>query len=334
MGKQVHKYHSSKGTFICTYKSIQQAATDISCDESSIRKQVNSKDVSYVKGYLFSLRRCDNILEGLEYIEMDETPKLKHTANILIVDIETSPTLAYVWGLWKQNVGLNQIMEDSFIISYACKWLLEKEVHSSALTTQEAILQDDSRLLEELWALLNSADVVIAHNASGFDIPKINTRFIYHGLMPTKSYQVIDTLEVCRKNFRFTSNKLDYVTQYLGLSGKTEHQGFEMWTKCIQGNVEALEEMERYNRNDVVILENLFMLLQPWIKNGPNMGLYTYNEELKTCPACGSSDVHEDGYYMTQVSKYPEYRCDSCGHRSRSRFADKRSKQLLTSIGR
>ena len=32
--------------------------------------------------------------------------------KILIVDIETAPIVAQVWGLFDQNVGLNQIAQD------------------------------------------------------------------------------------------------------------------------------------------------------------------------------------------------------------------------------
>jgi hypothetical protein len=159
----------------------------------------------------------------------------------------------------------------------------------------------------------------------------MNTRFIFHQLQPTSSYQIIDTLDACKRNFRFISNKLDYVTRYLGLQGKTEHEGFEMWVKCIKGDEEALKQMEEYNRNDVVILEDLYMLLRPWIKPHPNMGLFV-DGEVEVCPTCGSSNVEQNGYYATPMNKYKEFHCISCGANGRSRFAEPKFRNLLASI--
>lgn len=339
MSKSIHKYCKS-GKFICSFKNIAQCAANLSLDESTVRKQVNTKDVSYFKGDYYSLRKCDNILEGMEFIEQDPLEEIKvepvhtplpHKANVLIIDIETAPTMAYVWSLWKPTIGINQIVEDSYILSYSCKWLLEPNTYSSSLTTQEAIMKDDSRLLLELWRWLDSADILIAHNGKQFDIPVMNTRFLFHGLLPTSSYQIIDTLEVCRKNFRFISNKLDYVTRFLGLNGKKKHEGFEMWIRCMAGEEDALREMELYNRDDVTELEDLYILLRPWIRPHPNLGLFI-EEDVVVCPNCGSSDIKVNGYYVTPMNKYDEFNCQVCGANGRSRHAEKKFKHMLSPI--
>lgn len=339
MSKTIHKYNGKSGKFVCSFKNIVQCAANLNLNESTVRKQVNSKDITYFKGDYYSLRRCDNITDGMDFVEQEpeteiviepEMVQLPHSANILIIDIETAPTLAWVWGLWKQNVGINQIADDSFIISYSCKWLLEPNTFSSCLTTQEAILQDDSRLLLELWKWLDSCDVIIAHNGSQFDAPMINTRFIFHGILPPSSYQVIDTLQICRKNFRFVSNKLDYVTRFLRLNGKKKHEGFEMWKGCMAGDEDALHEMELYNRDDVTELEDLYMLLRPFIKPHPNMGLFVDND-VQVCPTCGSSDIKSNGYYVTPMNKYSEFVCQKCGASGRSRHAEPKFKHLINS---
>ncbi len=48
--------------------------------------------------------------------------------KILTIDIETSPNLAHVWGLWNQNVGLPQLLEPTQMISFAAKWYETKSV--------------------------------------------------------------------------------------------------------------------------------------------------------------------------------------------------------------
>ena len=42
--------------------------------------------------------------------------------RILLIDIETAPLLSYTWGTWDQNIGLNQIEQDTYILSWAAKW--------------------------------------------------------------------------------------------------------------------------------------------------------------------------------------------------------------------
>src|SRR5688572_13848342 len=42
--------------------------------------------------------------------------------RILFFDIETAPIQAYIWGTFDQTVGLNQIIEDWFVLSYAAKF--------------------------------------------------------------------------------------------------------------------------------------------------------------------------------------------------------------------
>lgn len=324
MPKPIHKYNIF-GNFVCTYKSIQQAATDLDYDESSIRKRANEADAPKFRDVYLSFRRCNNILENYT------SERYSNLAKILVIDIETAPTEAFIWKLWKENIGINQIIDDGYILSYSCKWLLDPTTYSSVLTTREAIMKDDSRLLQELWKWLDEADIVIAHNAKGFDIPTINTRFIYYGLIPPRSYQIIDTLDVARRHFRFQSNKLDYITKYLGLNGKKEHSGFEMWSGCVRGNVDSLREMEEYNRQDVTELEDLYMLLRPWIKPHPNMGLFKDDGE-KGCPTCGSENISERGYYYTPMNKYKEFVCNECGASGRSRYAERKPKELLSSI--
>jgi len=331
MGKPVHKYNSLKGTFICTYKSIQQAANDADVDESTIRKQINNKDLSLIKGHLYSLRRCDNILEGSDYAVEEVAVKLPHKANILLIDIETAPTIAGVWRFWKYNIAYNQIFDHSYILSYSCKWLLDSETYSSVLTPSEAILNDDSRLLKELWRWLDSADIIIAHNGKGFDIPRINTRLVRLGMPPTSSYQVIDTLEAARKFFDFPSNTLKALAEFLGLTPKIENEGFELWKRCISGDEEALGEMEKYNIGDVITLEDVYMSLRPYIRPHPNMGLFVEGE-VRSCPTCGGSNVIENGFYTTPMNKYKEFTCTDCGASGRSRYAEPKFKQMLSSI--
>lgn len=241
--------------------------------------------------------------------------------NILVLDIETAPLEAGVWGLWKQNVYIDQIYSEWFMLTWAAKWLFDSEVFSDRLTGEEALAEDDKRICESLWKFMDHADIVIAHNGDKFDIVRVNTRFLLNSLQPPSPFQSIDTLKVAKKNFGFSSNKLDFIARALGLEGKTDAGGFLTWRNIVkQGDEESLVLMEDYNKQDVLVLEEVYVKLRPWIKSHPNLSLY-YEDIGTRCPSCGSEDLtwEEGKFYVTPMNKYSAVRCRECGAVGRSR---------------
>lgn len=246
--------------------------------------------------------------------------KIKRTtpAKILIFDIETSPIEAYVWGGWKQNVSGGQIINDWFVISWAAKWLFDDFVISERLTPEEVLKKDDRRIINVLHSLINEADIVVAHNGDKFDIKRINTRFLKHLLPSPSSYHSIDTLKTLRRRFSITHNRLDYVGQFLGLGRKIETGGFDLWARCMRGEAEALEEMDTYCKQDVRLLEDVYLMIRPYIKPHPNIGLFI-KENVDSCPSCGHDKLILKSTYTTTVNEYDELQCMNCGSWSRSR---------------
>ena len=260
---------------------------------------------------------------------------LRMRAKILILDIETAPMKAYVWRRWKQNVHDSQIISRWFILTWSAKWLNSDKVYSGKLTGKQAIAQDDKVQMSALWHLLDEADIVIAHNGEKFDIPQINARLIVHGLKPTRPYQQIDTLKIARRQFDFDGNGLDNLANIFGIEGKIQTD-FELWDRCMAGDTDALSTMEKYNKQDVLLLEEMYIKLRPWIKSHPNLGLYV-DAEKPICSSCGSSDVKPSGNYVTSTGMYQTHVCGDCGAYSRERTShvskDKR-KSLLVGIAR
>lgn len=253
--------------------------------------------------------------------------------KILILDIETAPIMGKVWDLWQQNVSLDQIESDWFIMSFAAKWYGEKEVRYEDCRNS---LGEDKHLLTSLHSLLNEADCVIAHNGDRFDIPKINARFILNGFPPPSPYRSIDTVKLAKRTFKFTSNKLAYLTDKLCKTKKLDHgkfAGWSLWNECMLGNKEAWDEMEEYNRVDVISLEELYTVLRPWSPMHPNVNTYNDKEECN-CPKCGSNNITKRGFHYTNKGKYQRYRCTDCNGWSSSTTSentmDKR-KSLLAS---
>lgn len=239
--------------------------------------------------------------------------------RILVVDIETAPIVSYTWGLFDQNVALNQIKSDWYIISWAAKWLGDKTVIQKDQRSVKDV-ENDKPLLMDLWRLLDAADIIITQNGKQFDQKKINARFVLHGMKPPSSFKHIDTRQLAKKHFGFTSNKLEYMTDKLCTKYKklkhTKFQGFELWKECLKGNKKAWNEMARYNKYDVLSLEELYTKLIPW-DNTVNFNVY--REDTKMVCTCGSYDFKLNGFFYSSTGKYQRYSCKKCGSELRSR---------------
>lgn len=230
----------------------------------------------------------------------------------LVIDIETAPNLAYVWGLWDQRVGLNQIVEVSTVLCFAAKWLGDPD---SKIMYHSSHGDGHDQMICAAWELFNEADALIHFNGRNFDVKHLNREFLLAGLAPPSPHDDIDLLTAARARFKFASNKLDHISQQLGIGSKLKHSGFELWTRCMAGDDKAWAEMERYNVQDVKITEAVYLKLLPWIKNHPNVALFT--GELSGCPTCGSTALEKRGKHRTRALVYDRYRCKECGKYSR-----------------
>lgn len=228
--------------------------------------------------------------------------------RILTIDIETSPALVYVWGLYKQNIAISQIEEPTRVICFAAKWLDEDRVMffgEDELTHREVV--------QRAFDLLDQADAVITFNGDNFDIPHLNREFIEEGLGRPAPFQSIDLYKVVKKHHRFLSNKLAWITERLELTGKLEHEGFELWRKCLNKDPAGWAVMRAYDCQDVLTTEELYRELLVWIDNHPNMNLFKPPSDVPVCPKCEVDALQKRGYRRTKVSVFQRYQCMACG---------------------
>ena len=247
----------------------------------------------------------------------DILPHIKTLPKVLLLDIETAPILLYSWGLFKPHLTHDNIVRDWFMLSWAAKWLHRPDVFSDVVTTSEAMLGNDKRICESVFKLMEEAEVIIAHNGKRFDIRKIQARFLIHGIPRPSPFQVIDTLLESRKNFAHSSHRLDYLGQILVRREKLETD-YKLWKKCLQGCQESLNYMDEYCRNDIFLLEDVYMEIRGWIKSHPNMNLYV-ETDVPVCPTCASDKLDYCGEYVTMAGAFRSFRCGTCGSIGRER---------------
>ena len=249
--------------------------------------------------------------------------KKKNSPRIVTIDIETSPLLVQTWGIWEQNVLLENIKRDWTILSFCAKWMDDdKVIYRDTGGRGVNKVFDDKGLVKELRDILDEADIVIGQNHKSFDIKKINSRILEHKIAPYSPIKVVDTKIVAKKNFAFTSNKLAFMTEKLTKIKKDKHKhfpGMDLWNECMAENPKAWAEMKKYNILDVLATEELYLLMRPWVEGHPNMAVYS-EVETPACPKCGSEKIQKRGEAVTQTGRYHRFQCQDCSGWSRSRY--------------
>lgn len=241
--------------------------------------------------------------------------------KILVLDIETAPIVAYTWGTFDQNISNNMIKSDWHLLSVAAKWVGDPESKMIYVDQRnEKDISNDRKILDVIWALIDEADIIVGQNSNKFDLKKLNTRFILHGMKPPSSYKKIDTLVLARKHFAFTSNKLEFLSDKLNKKyKKLQHgkfPGFALWKECLAGNKAAWNEMKEYNCHDVLATEELYQKLVSWEKD---INFNAYTDDLTHTCVCGNKQFRNKGYAHTLTGRFNRYLCLKCGKESRGK---------------
>ena len=243
--------------------------------------------------------------------QLREMVRKESMPKILIFDIETAPMQAFVWKRFKENISLDQTISESFMLCWSAKWLYEEEVMGDCLTDVEAITENDQRIVKSLYDLINQADIIVAYNGRNFDIPYMNQRFLVYGFPPYVPTHIVDPYETAKSVFRFSSNKMDNIATQLGLQNKLSTD-FNLWKGCMMGDKKCLNNMLTYNKQDVVVLEEIYCKMLPWIKNHPNIS--NYFDDKNRCTKCGSQQIEKlNRVFYTPSGQYELYRCKDCG---------------------
>lgn len=232
----------------------------------------------------------------------------------LILDIETSPILAYVWGIRDQVIGLDQIHTDWHIMAWSAKWLGDKAIHYYDVRKHPG---NDLPILKPLWEMLNEADIVITQNGRRFDSKKINARFMLNHMKRPSPYRHFDTYELVKDVAAFTSNRLEYLTgQFCEKHKKSSHAkygGWRLWIECLKGNKTAWDEMKAYNIKDVLSTEELYLKIRAWApEKFPKV--YEMTDAAKECGSCGYvGKMIEGKLRKAKTKKYRQHTCPKCG---------------------
>ncbi len=241
--------------------------------------------------------------------------------KVLIWDVETSFMLASLFQARQDFVASKMFQHEVFMLTWAAKWEGSRDVMSGKLTGEEALAQDDTRIVADLIDLVREADVLVAHNGNGFDNKVLRGRAMLNQQEPLGPIRSIDTCAEAKNSFRLSHNSLDHLARHLGVPTKL-HTSFELWRDCYYGDESALAKMDRYCRKDVRVLEQVYQLMKPHIRGLPRLQDPEYDDE-HSCTHCGSDHLQWRGYYPTNAGRFRRFQCQDCRRWGRSRRAEK-----------
>ncbi len=228
--------------------------------------------------------------------------------KILVLDIESLPNITYAFDLFSYKKP-DMIIKEKAIITFSYKWLNEKEIY--VIKGNPADPYNDKELVRQILDIINEADYIVAHFGDKFDMPFIRSRALINGLPPLGPVNQIDTYKLVKKYFHLNAKRLDYLGHILGV-GRKNHTSWKLWEQCAEGNKKAINEMARYNMQDVILLEKVFNKIKTHVDSRLNHALFTDNE-APVCRCCGSTKVQKRGTIVNAVTKRQRYQCQAKG---------------------
>lgn len=225
-------------------------------------------------------------------------------AKILIVDIETKPAKAYIWRMFKENVGVEQLIDPGGMICFGAKWYGDREVMFHA----DWMEGGRQAMLQAMWNLLNEADALVTFNGERFDLPKILGELAVAGFQAPPPPTHIDLFKTTKK-FGFISGRLMFLAEMFGIGKKVKHEGFELWAKVLEGDLGAQIRMQRYCKQDVRLTERLYRRIKSYIYDHPHMG----EHGKEACGACASTNYQHRGKRYTKSFIIERLQCTNCG---------------------
>jgi uncharacterized protein YprB with RNaseH-like and TPR domain len=227
----------------------------------------------------------------------------------LFFDIETSPNIGLFWEAgYKKNIDSSNIIKERAIICICYKWEEEREVYSLQWDSK----QNDRAMLLKFIEVANVATELVGHNGDKFDLAWIRTRCLFHSISMFPTYQTIDTLKIARNKFRFNSNKLNYIADYLGFGQKIKTT-FGLWKDILLNkDKKAMEDMIKYCKKDVILLEKVFSALNKHTESKTHYGVI-FGADRGSCPECGSDDlIRYNARVMASGIRRIQYKCKTC----------------------
>jgi len=245
-------------------------------------------------------------------------------AKILFWDTEVSRAVVAGYGT-KWDFKVVKIIRPQQLMCYAYRWMGDKK----ARFVGRHDFKTYKEFVQSLADLLGSADIAIAHNGLQFDNKMSNTFFLQERIDPPQPFKTIDTCRVARSVFKLPSNSLRDLADFLGLEGKKDITYADLEDDYMGDSTSrrTIRLMSDYTRRDVDLLQEIYMIIRPYVKGHPIVT--SYSETLDACPICAGDNIRYKGTQINRITRYKRYKCLDCGAPLRGRLPDPSIKPTL-----
>jgi uncharacterized protein YprB with RNaseH-like and TPR domain len=242
-------------------------------------------------------------------IVKNKSKELRTQRRRLFFDIETSPNVGLFWEAgYKKNIDTSNIIKERAIICICWKWEDDKNVEFVHWDSKQC----DKALLQKFIKVANEADELVGHNGDRFDLAWIRTRCLYHKIEMFPTYKTIDTLKISRQKFRFNSNRLNYIAQFLGIGSKIKTD-YNLWKDIVLSKCKkSMDKMVKYCQMDVILLEKVYKKLSGHIESKTHYGV-RFGGDRGSCPECGSDELIRAATSISATgTKKVRFKCKTC----------------------
>jgi len=128
--------------------------------------------------------------------------------------------------------------------------------------------ESDKDILVRARDILEEFDVVVSYYGGPyrFDLPMLNTRLLLYGEKPLSAKFHLDLYPIVKRNLRFRRRNLAIVAKFFGFEDKTTINPNDWVKAAMDGDKKALNTIWIHNKGDVILLEKLYPLLAPFVK--------------------------------------------------------------------
>lgn len=238
------------------------------------------------------------------------------------IETRTAPKIL-IWDI--ESTSLKASLGTILCIGY--KWYDGKRVYvPSILDYTKGGMLDDKGLVEHFASVFAECDYHVTWYGLRFDHPFIETKLMKYGLGPLPPKPHIDLWRTARYKLRLHSNRLASVSEYLEIKDRKTEMNFGTWMRAAHGDKSALKEIRHHCKMDVLVLEQVFEKMRPWVNEQPVEGIY--NPSMN-CISCGSGHITRQGTKITRTRRYQQWKCQNCGKWMRSRLGEKIAPPIL-----
>jgi len=202
------------------------------------------------------------------------------------------------------------------VLCVGYKWYEDRKPHIISIRDfngwQRNVL-DDKRVVEAFRDVMCQAGMWVTYFGKGFDCKVLNAKCLEHGLDVVPNTPHVDLFYIVKANLALSRKSLERVADYVGCVEKKTPVSGPVWKRAAVGDPEALSYVEDHCKADVLLLEEVYTKLRPYVRTHPRVAGYADANDRPVCAVCGGMLVRDKTRMSRTKGMRQQWRCPGCG---------------------